>query len=180
MNDSSTLQSRLQIKLRSRSMGMKLIVVCGLALFMTIPAFFVRGLVDDRTNRAANVIKEISSHVGGQQTFLGPTLAIPYNIPPQSQSDAAKHGVYPRARDSAPAALADRTVASSVVSGDCRTGYCLSLHRESLRSPHPDVNLETPPLFHDDFVVSKQSSPVARKHAMPADARMRVLLQLMS
>ena len=94
MNDSSMLQTGLQIKLRSRSMGMKLIVVCGLALLMTIPAFFVSGLVDDRTNRAADVIKEISGHVGGQQTFLGPTLAIPYNIPPQSQSDVAKHGVY--------------------------------------------------------------------------------------
>ena len=94
MNDSSMLQSGLQTKLRSRSMGMKLIVVCGLALLMTIPAFFVSGLVDDRTNRAADVIKEISGHVGGQQTFLGPTLAIPYNIPAQSQSDIAKHGVY--------------------------------------------------------------------------------------
>ena len=94
MNDSSMLQSGLQIKLRSRSMGMKLIVVCGLALLMTIPAFFVEGLVNDRTNRAADVIREISGHVGGQQTFLGPTLAIPYNIPSQSQSDVAKHGVY--------------------------------------------------------------------------------------
>jgi inner membrane protein len=75
-------------------MGMKLIVVCGLALLMTIPAFFVEGLVDDRTSRAADVIKEISGHVGGQQTFLGPTLAIPFNIPPQSQSDVARHGVY--------------------------------------------------------------------------------------
>jgi inner membrane protein len=67
-------------------MGMKLIVVCGLALVMTIPALFVGGLVSDRTSRAADVIREISGHVGGQQTFLGPTLAIPYNIPPQSQS----------------------------------------------------------------------------------------------
>src|ERR1035441_9623429 len=25
---------------------------------------------------------------------MGPTIAIPYNIPPQSQSDIAKHGVY--------------------------------------------------------------------------------------
>jgi inner membrane protein len=32
--------------------------------------------------------------VGGQQTFLGPTLAIPYTIPPQSTTDTAKHGIY--------------------------------------------------------------------------------------
>ena len=86
------LQSSLRVK--SRSMGVKLIVVCGLALLMTIPAFFVGALVEDRTQRAADVIREISSHVGGQQTFLGPTLVIPYNTPPQSPADHAKHGMY--------------------------------------------------------------------------------------
>jgi inner membrane protein len=75
-------------------MGLKLIVVCGLALVMTIPAVFVNSLVEDRTNRAGEVTREISSHVGGQQTFLGPTLAIPYSIAPQSQGDVAKHGTY--------------------------------------------------------------------------------------
>jgi inner membrane protein len=87
-------QSSLQGRIRSRSMGVKLIVVCGLALLMTIPAFFVGGLVNDRTEMAADVIREISGHVGGQQIFLGPTLAIPYNIPPQSQGYAAKQGMY--------------------------------------------------------------------------------------
>jgi inner membrane protein len=94
VNDFSTLQSSMQTRIKSRSMGMKLIVVCGLALLMTIPAFFVGGLVQDRTHRAADVIKEISDHVGGQQTFLGPTLAIPYSIPPQSPGDTEKHGTY--------------------------------------------------------------------------------------
>src|SRR5260370_3687828 len=92
VSDLSMLQSSLRMK--SRSMGVKLIVVCGLALLMTIPAFFVGALVEDRTQRAADVIREISSHVGGQQTFLGPTLVIPYNIPPQSPADHAKHGMY--------------------------------------------------------------------------------------
>jgi len=75
-------------------MGVKLIVVCGLALLMTIPALFVGALVEDRTKRATDVIKEISGHVGGQQIFLGPTLAIPYNISPRSPVDFAKHGMY--------------------------------------------------------------------------------------
>jgi hypothetical protein len=35
----------------------------------------------DRTNRAADVVRDISKQVGGQQTFLGPTVAIPYSIP---------------------------------------------------------------------------------------------------
>src|SRR5579862_2773142 len=75
-------------------MGVKLIVVCALALLVTIPALFVESLVEDRTQRAAEVVKEISRHVGGQQTFLGPTLAIPYTIPPQFARDFAKHGIY--------------------------------------------------------------------------------------
>jgi inner membrane protein len=75
-------------------MGVKLLIVCALALVMTIPALFVEDLVDERTHRESDVVKEISSHVGGQQTFLGPTLAIPYSIPPSSPSFDAKHGTY--------------------------------------------------------------------------------------
>jgi inner membrane protein len=75
-------------------MGMKLIVVCGLALVMTVPVLFVGSVVEDRTKRAADVISEISGYVGGEQTFLGPTLAVPYYIPPQSASDVAKRGMY--------------------------------------------------------------------------------------
>src|ERR1700687_4635680 len=75
-------------------MGVKLIVVCVLALLMIVPALYVGGLVEDRTQRAAEGVKEISRHVGGQQTFLGPTLAVPYNIPPQFEHDVAKHGIY--------------------------------------------------------------------------------------
>jgi len=94
VSDFSMFQSGAQTRIKSRSMGVKLIVVCGLALVMTIPALLVEGLVEDRTNRAADVVREISGHVGGQQTFLGPTLAIPYNIPPQSPGEFAKHGTY--------------------------------------------------------------------------------------
>lgn len=75
-------------------MGLKLIVICFLALFMTIPALFVNSLVNDRTQRAADVTNEISSHVGGPQTFLGPTLAIPYSVPPKTPADPGKSGIY--------------------------------------------------------------------------------------
>jgi len=92
MSELSTLQSSLQPKLRS--MGLKLIVICGLALLMIIPILFVEGLIDERTKRASDVVREISAHVGGQQVFLGPTLAIPYSIAPRSPIDSAKHGMY--------------------------------------------------------------------------------------
>ncbi|MDR3793537.1 MAG: cell envelope integrity protein CreD [Terracidiphilus sp.] len=99
MNETSPLQSLSQIKLGThslgtRSMGVKLIVVCVLALLMTIPSLFVVWLVSDRSQRAATVVNEISGHVGGQQTFLGPTLAIPFVIPARSASDVVKRSVY--------------------------------------------------------------------------------------
>jgi len=94
VNDPSTFQPSLPAGIRTRSMGVKLIVVCALALLTTIPAFFVDSLIDDRNHRADDVIREISGHVGGQQTFLGPTLAIPYLIPSQTPGGLVSHGVY--------------------------------------------------------------------------------------
>ena len=94
MNDAPKLESGFQSKFKSRSMGVKLLIVCALALVMTIPALFVNDLVDERTHRASDVIREISNHVGGQQTFLGPTLAIPYTIPPPAPNFNERHGTY--------------------------------------------------------------------------------------
>jgi len=94
LNDVPMFQPQLQARIRSRSMGLKLFIVCGLALVMTIPALFVDDLVNERTHRSNDVVKEISSHSGGQQTFLGPTLAIPYNIPASSTTGVSRHGVY--------------------------------------------------------------------------------------
>src|ERR1700733_3282556 len=84
----------LQARFKTRSMGMKLIVVCALALMMTIPALFVGGLVEERTLRATDVTREISSHVGGQQAFLGPTLSIPYTVPTQTTGGKPERGIY--------------------------------------------------------------------------------------
>jgi inner membrane protein len=90
----STTPLTLQGRLRSLSMGAKLIFVCGLAVLMTIPAFFVDSLVDDRKHRAENVSRDISDHVGGAQTFLGPTLVVPYTIPATYPSAVPERGTY--------------------------------------------------------------------------------------
>src|SRR5882672_4047358 len=84
----------MQIQDRSRSMGLKLLLVCGLALLMTIPSIFVYSLVEERTHRAKDVIEEISGRAGGQQTFLGPSLSIPYNVPPPYKGASPAPGVY--------------------------------------------------------------------------------------
>ena len=75
-------------------MGVKLIVVSILALLMMIPAASINGLAEDRTSRASSVVEEISSRAGGRQTFLGPTLAIPYRIAPKTPQDSAGRSVY--------------------------------------------------------------------------------------
>ncbi len=72
----------------SRSRGAKLLVVCVLAVLMSIPAGFVFLLLLDRTHRAETVSTEIGSLVGGPQTFLGPVVAVPYIIPPKTETDA--------------------------------------------------------------------------------------------
>jgi len=82
------------IRNRSRSMGIKLVVVSFLALLMAIPALFVMNIVEDRTNRAKEVVQEISGHVGGQQTFLGPVLAIPYSVPSTYKGGSVATGTY--------------------------------------------------------------------------------------
>lgn len=75
-------------------MGIKLVVVSFLALLMAIPAIFVSSIVEDRTNRAKDVVQEISNHVGGQQIFLGPVLTIPYGVPSSYKGATPTTGVY--------------------------------------------------------------------------------------
>ena len=94
MNQISALPLGTFIRNRSRSMGIKLVVVSFLALLMAIPALFVTSIVEDRTNRAKDVVQEISNHVGGQQTFLGPVLTVPYTIPPSCKGCIAETGIY--------------------------------------------------------------------------------------
>lgn len=78
----------------SRSMSLKLFVIGGLALLMTIPALFVSHLVQERTDRAREVTREVSALVGGEQTFLGPTVAIPYTVASQIAGTPPEQGIY--------------------------------------------------------------------------------------
>jgi inner membrane protein len=70
----------LAVKLPARSMGLKLLLVCGLALLMAIPALFIFKILYDRTHTAEQVVQEIGGLIGGPQTFLGPVLSVPYTV----------------------------------------------------------------------------------------------------
>jgi inner membrane protein len=62
----------------SRSMGMKLILVCGLALSMAIPALFVQGLVEERTMLHAASVQQTGGAAVGRETIFGIKAADPY------------------------------------------------------------------------------------------------------
>ncbi len=67
-------QRRSQAGARSRSMGMKLLLVGVMALLMTIPSFFVSGLVDDRAHRAEEAAKAAGSPQSVQQSWFGTSI----------------------------------------------------------------------------------------------------------
>lgn len=67
------------IKLPTRSVGLKFLLVCALALVMAIPTLSVWAVLHDRLNRYNDVRNEISRYEGGAQTVLGPILLVPYS-----------------------------------------------------------------------------------------------------
>jgi inner membrane protein len=78
----------------SRSLGLKLLLVCALAALMSIPAIFVGVVLWDRMNQADKATNEISQTVGGQQTLLGPVLSVPYSVPSPDPKQPATPGYY--------------------------------------------------------------------------------------
>lgn len=67
-----------QLRLPTRSVGLKFLLVCILAVLMALPAFAIFGLIYDRTSRADEVVAEVGQRYGGEQTFTGPILAAPF------------------------------------------------------------------------------------------------------
>jgi inner membrane protein len=72
MNDPSLFQLNLPAQTKSRSMGLKLILIGIMALFMTIPSFFIESLVDDRSQqRAHDAAQTTNQQATSQPTLLG-------------------------------------------------------------------------------------------------------------
>jgi inner membrane protein len=66
------------IRLPTRSLGLKFLLVCALAGLMAIPTMAVWSVQRDRLNSYNEVRNEISRYEGGSQTVLGPLLLVPY------------------------------------------------------------------------------------------------------
>lgn len=61
-----------------RSFGLKLILVCALALAMAIPAGFVWAIFSSRAIAAQNAVYEVTNLQAGSQNLLGPVIIVPF------------------------------------------------------------------------------------------------------
>ncbi len=76
--------------LRSRSLGLKLILVGALAFMLWIPAMLVHGLVFERSTRADSVRRDIYELAGGEQTISGPVIIAPALIDTGRRKDSGE------------------------------------------------------------------------------------------
>jgi inner membrane protein len=74
MQEAAISRPILSAAMTSRSMGMKFVLVCVLALLMTIPSFYVEGLVNDRSQGVAKVSQQTATHETGPQVFPGSSI----------------------------------------------------------------------------------------------------------
>ncbi len=58
-----------------------------LVLLLLIPTYMIQGLISERQSQSQNVINEISSKWGYDQTIAGPIINIPYKEVVASQND---------------------------------------------------------------------------------------------
>ncbi|MBL4870245.1 MAG: cell envelope integrity protein CreD [Robiginitomaculum sp.] len=71
---------QISTQILGRSLGLKLLMVCGLVVLMAIPALFISIISYERSNRAEEVTREVGERYGGEQTLLGPVLVVPYHV----------------------------------------------------------------------------------------------------
>ena len=58
-----------------------------LVLLLLIPTYMIQGLISERQSQSQNVINEISSKWGYDQTIAGPIINIPYKEVVATQND---------------------------------------------------------------------------------------------
>jgi inner membrane protein len=61
-----------------RSFGLKLLLVCAMALMMAVPAAFVWALVYQRSYAAQLAVTDVSNLRGGQQDLMGPAIVVSF------------------------------------------------------------------------------------------------------
>ncbi len=129
-----------------RSAGLKLLLVCGLALLMAIPALFVYGVVKERTFGADQALRDVAQRVGGEQSVLGPVLAVPFaRAPDATRPERQIYGVA--------IAFAEKGSVESTITVEER-----------------QRGIYTVPVFDAELDFTTRFDPQALREATPADA----------
>jgi inner membrane protein len=97
--------SHRPLRLRGADWGGKALLVCALAVLMTIPGMFVWALIKDRSDRSEGVVAEVSHLQGGTQQVLGPLMIAPYTIPATKKDAEPVTGWYVVSPETGAAAL---------------------------------------------------------------------------
>lgn len=79
MENASQIPKQNMLEVLQESMTVKLILIGMLVLALLIPAAWINFLIEERQDRAGEVVSEISAKWSGSQTLTGPILAIPYS-----------------------------------------------------------------------------------------------------
>lgn len=66
-----------------RNAALKLVGIAVMTLVMIVPLLLIASLVDERRSYAYEAAANVAQGWGGQQTIVGPFIAIPYTIPEQ-------------------------------------------------------------------------------------------------
>ena len=72
------LPSTIRTFLKPFALSLKLGGILVLVLLLQIPLFMIRGLLDERHERCAEAVREITETWGRTQTVVGPVLVVPY------------------------------------------------------------------------------------------------------
>src|SRR5690606_5493554 len=75
----SQIPKQNMLEVLQESITVKLILIGILVLALLIPAAWINFLIEERQDRAGEVVREISDKWSGSQTLTGPILAIPYS-----------------------------------------------------------------------------------------------------
>lgn len=67
-------------------------LIAALTLFLLIPAHFVKGIIEERSERQKEAVAEVSGRWAGPEQLMGPVLVIPYRDEVPAANEAAAAG----------------------------------------------------------------------------------------
>lgn len=86
------MRTSLQALLDDDTGSFKLLTIGVLTLLLLIPLVLVEGVIEERSDRHGEVLREIARQHGGEQRLVGPLIAVPFGYrPPKLIDDFTGH-----------------------------------------------------------------------------------------